>query len=156
MQAEPLKLRAEDQEDLAVMAAYLQDAVAQVADMRYLADARRFALVLRRYCWECDRDGDKSHAWVACGMHFDGVLAVKTAGFAAQDTDRYLELLTMHFLPQETPGGVVELVFAGGAAIRLAVECLDAQMRDMGARQTLDLRPRHAFNDGSDQTQDPS
>lgn len=48
----PLKLRARDLEDMAVLAAVLQDAVVRPTEMTYLARENRFVMVLSRFCWE--------------------------------------------------------------------------------------------------------
>jgi hypothetical protein len=48
----PLKLRAYDREDFAVVSAVLQDALVPVIDMAWLAEEQRFALVANRFRWE--------------------------------------------------------------------------------------------------------
>ncbi len=50
--SEPLKLRAVDANDLAVIGACLQDALVPVQDMCFLADEHRFVMVANRFCWE--------------------------------------------------------------------------------------------------------
>ena len=58
-----------------------------------------------------------------------------------------LNLLSIAFHEGEAPAGTIELVFSGGAAIRLEVECVDAQMRDLGVRWAAAHRPGHAIDD---------
>ena len=48
----PLKLYGRGADDMAVISAHLQDAVAQLGDMAYLADEQRFVLLVNRFCWE--------------------------------------------------------------------------------------------------------
>lgn len=48
----PLKLRAYDREDFAVVSAVLQDALVPVIDMAWLAEEQRFVLVANRFRWE--------------------------------------------------------------------------------------------------------
>jgi len=48
----PLKLRARDLDDMAVIAAMLQDAVVRPAEMTYLARDKRFVMVFSRFRWE--------------------------------------------------------------------------------------------------------
>jgi hypothetical protein len=48
----PLKLRAYDREDFAVVSAVLQDALVPVIEMAWLAEEQRFALVANRFRWE--------------------------------------------------------------------------------------------------------
>ena len=56
-----------------------------------------------------------------------------------------LELLTIRFDETDTPGGTVELAFAGGGTVRLAVECLEARMQDLGAAWAAKATPGHAL-----------
>ena len=49
---QPLKLRARDREDFAVVSAVLQDALVPVVDMAWLPQESRFALVANRFRWE--------------------------------------------------------------------------------------------------------
>jgi hypothetical protein len=48
----PLKLRAYDREDFAVVSAVLQDALVPTIDMAWLPDEQRFACVANRFRWE--------------------------------------------------------------------------------------------------------
>ncbi|MBK1696114.1 hypothetical protein CKO21_02505 [Rhodovibrio salinarum] len=48
----PLKLRAYDKEDFAVVSSVLQDALVPVIDMDWLSEDKRFALVANRFRWE--------------------------------------------------------------------------------------------------------
>src|SRR3546814_17472625 len=74
----PLKLRAEDVEDVTVLSACLQDATVRAADMTWQPKQRRFALVLNRFSWEDERNADAKrrliridpHIRVAAGLHF--------------------------------------------------------------------------------------
>jgi hypothetical protein len=43
----------------------------------------------------------------------------------------------------EAPAAVLTLVFAGGAAVRLEVECVDAQMQDIGQPYPVRHAPKH-------------
>jgi len=55
----PLKIIARDAEDLAVVAACLQDALIPLNEMRYLPQERRFILVANRFrTRRCLRSGD--------------------------------------------------------------------------------------------------
>jgi hypothetical protein len=58
-----------------------------------------------------------------------------------------LALLAVTFDPAsssgETPEGNVTLTFSGGAAIRLNVECIEVELRDLGAAWTAKRSPKH-------------
>src|SRR3569623_1208620 len=132
---QPLRLRAEDGEDLAVLAAMLQDATVRVGDLAFLPRARRFIGVATRFCWEQGMDPRLSHrfgiARVRAGFHFDTVRAVRARSIAQDQPDSVLSLLTMTAEP--IPAGVaISLVCAGGGEIRIAAEAVVVHLRDMG------------------------
>jgi hypothetical protein len=141
----PLKLLIQDAEDLAVVAAHLQDSVVRVGDMRYLPRERRFVVLLNRFCWECAPDEKREGLFQRrrAGLHFDGVSAVKTRDIDVNKKDDVLELLTIAFTPGEEPGGAIELIFAGGGTIRLAVECVDGAVSDITRPWLTRARPCH-------------
>jgi Protein of unknown function (DUF2948) len=117
----PLKLSAVDQEDLQVIAALLQDALVPVGDMRFLADEKRFVMVVSRFRWENCKDSPdaaldpglvdcSAYERVHCGLAFGGVARVRQRGIDPKDTGRILELLHL-----DTEPGAVTLLFAGEA-----------------------------------------
>lgn len=133
-----LRLLALDTEDLAVVSAHLQDATIAVGDMRYLARERRFALLASRFDWCGAQDGPCERCQT--GLHFEGVLRVRRAGFD-QAPERMLTLVAITFCSSDPPGGTVVLTFAEGAALRLDVECLECAMQDLGTRWTVEGKP---------------
>lgn len=145
-----LKLIALDTEDLNVVSAHLQDAVLRVADMAYLPRERRFAVVLNRFDWEgavAAGHGEKQTlARRRCGLRFERVLGAKVAGLDLKDTTAALALLAIVFDPHDPEGvaGDVTLTFSGGAAIRLSVECVEAELKDLGAAWAAHRAPHHA------------
>ena len=139
---ETLKLVALDAEDLEVISTNLQDAVVRVADVAYLPKDERFALLACRFDWVGAAAGRTERCQT--GLHFDRVRRVSFAGFDRNDTSAVLNLLSIGFDASEAPGGIVSLVFSGGAGVRLEVECIDAQMRDTGVRWHTHSTPGHA------------
>jgi hypothetical protein len=142
-----LRLAALDEDDLAILSANLQDALIRVADMTYLPQSKRFALVGKRFDWV--KAGEGAMERCAVGLHFERVLAVGRIGFEQSETERELNLLAIHFEPTGTPAGYIGLTFSGGAAIRLTVECLEAQMRDLGERWVCEKQPEHDGVEGA-------
>jgi len=141
MAATPLKLLAFDADDLAVVSAHLQDAVLKASDLAFLAKEKRFAFVCNRFDWTAAAE-DGARQRRRTGMRFERVAAVK-AKDVPQGAETVLELLALHFEPGEAPAGTIELVFAGGAGIRLAVECIEAAMDDLGPMWAAESRPQH-------------
>ncbi len=139
---ELLKLAALDAEDLAVISAHLQDAVLQRGDMTWLPAQRRFVLVARRFDWAAP-EGTPPRRRLT-GLHFERVLGVKARGLAPDTPSAEpLELLAITFEPRDPPSGCATLVFAGGAAIRLDLECIEVRMRDLGPVWEAEGRPDH-------------
>ena len=147
-----LKLVALDAEDLSVISAHLQDAVVRVADMAYLPAEKRFAAVANRFDWaKALGDGSgvpspKGNERRRTGLRFDRVLGVKVHGLDLKDKRAALALLAITFTPgasPDAPDGDVTLTFSGGAAIRLHVECLEIEMKDLGAAWSAKRSPAH-------------
>jgi hypothetical protein len=138
---EPI-LAAVDGEDLQVISARLQDAVARLGDFVYLPKTRRFAVLFNRFKWE---SGERVNLRVRSGLHFDGVLSVKSHKLKRGAPDAVVSLLAITFTPKagDDPAGTVELVFAGGGAMMLDVECLDAGLADVSGEWAARGRPEH-------------
>ncbi|MFJ5369655.1 DUF2948 family protein [Bosea sp. CER48] len=141
--AAPLKLIALDPDDLAIVSAHLQDAVLKAADLRYLPAEKRFALALRRFDWEGAQQDKRRRRRRLTALHFDRVLSVRSAKLDKNDPDKVLNLLAITFDQGEDPAGDVTLHFSEGAAIRLSVECVEAQMKDLGPVWEAVATPGH-------------
>jgi hypothetical protein len=139
---EPLRLLAEDEEDLAVISAALQDAVAKVGDLEWDPRGRRFTLAVNRYLWETP--GGLLGNRVRAGLQFGSVLAVKSRNLRREAPDAVVELLAVRFEPGDrAPGGRVRLAFAGGGDVELTVECVDAALADVSAPWPTSSTPAH-------------
>lgn len=143
-----LKLVALDDVDLGILSAHLQDAVVKVGDLAFEPSNRRFAVACNRFVWENEtRRGflkKTPHERRRSILHFDRVQHVRAAGINRGRPDDVLSLLALNFIPaEETPTGVVELIFSGDAALRLDVECIEARLTDLGAAWETPSRPRH-------------
>ena len=59
-----------------------------------------------------------------------------------------LNLLDIEFAETNAPSGVVTINFSGGAALRLEVECLEAELADLGPSWRTAACPVHALRRG--------
>ena len=137
----PLKLQGKDGEDIAVIAACLQDALVPVGDLTYLPEERRFVAVLNRFCWETAEavhDADHAYQRVLCGLCFDDVRGVSLRGVDRHDSGRLLQLLTI-----ESSDHAITLVFAGGAAFRLEVSAVRCILEDLVEPWPTQWQPSH-------------
>jgi hypothetical protein len=141
--ASTLKLRAEDEEDLAVVSTILQDALVLIGEMAFLPEEKRFALVANRFCWECKpSDGGKLFERTLTGIAFEAVEAVKTRGFDRTERDRILEVLAVRGEP-----GAVVFDFSGAASMRLEVGRILCHLEDLGEPWPTSWRPRHPLEE---------
>lgn len=138
----PLKLRAEDAEDVGILSAILQDALVSVGDMTYLADEKLFVLVVSRFRREAATDTGFERTLT--GFRAAAVSGVKRLGFDPRDKDRLLVLLALRAEP-----GALLLDFAGGASIRLEVERILCHLDDLGEPWPTQAEPRHPLEESS-------
>jgi Protein of unknown function (DUF2948) len=76
------------------------------------------------------------------------VLACKCRGIDPSNREARLNLLAVEFAERDAPAGAVTLIFSGGGSIRLEVECLEAELADLGEVTTAAVCPDH-FAGGS-------
>jgi len=139
-----LKLIALDDQDLSIVSAHVQDAVMKVSDLEYLPSAKRFLLTMNRFVWEAKSGLFNQHnERRQAVLHFDRVLGAKTSGIPRDRPAEVLSLLAISFVEISKPAGIVELVFSGGGAIMLDVECIEARLADIGGAWEATSRPVH-------------
>ena len=147
---EELKLIALDAEDLRILSCHLQDAVIRVSDMAYLKEGMRFAAIANRFDWEgAVKSKDDEFQRRRTGLRFERVKSAQVQGIDLKKKDLVLVLLAVAFEPGNEPEGTLILHFAGGGAIRLGVECIEAELRDLGAVWSTQHKPEHARDDSS-------
>jgi hypothetical protein len=143
-----LKLIALDPEDLRVLSCHLQDAVIRVADMAYVKPAMRFAAIANRFDWErMSKVDDGVYHRRRSGLRFERVKSAKVLNLDLKQKDAVVALLALTFEAGEEPSGIITLHFVGGGAIRLEVECVEAELRDLGAAWRARSKPVHAADD---------
>ena len=134
-----LKLVARDAADLKILSACLQDSVMKVADMAHMKDARRFVLMLNRYCWE-----NREHAMrTRTAVQIVGVENIQVRNINQQRGDAVLSVLALEFMPDDAPAGTMNIIFSGGGEIRLAVEACEAILEDISDAWQARSTPSH-------------
>lgn len=131
---EPLKLRARDPDDLAVLSAMVQDALVPLSDMAYLADERRFVLALNRYRWNAPETPSRTHALLTVQQ----VDRVQTKALDRRKPDRILNLLSL-----TGEDGALLAAFSGGGSLRLEISDLDCMLEDVGEPWPAQATPSH-------------
>ncbi len=145
---EPLKFVVLDEEDLEVVSAHVQDAVLKVADVLWRPQEKRVVVALNRFDWEAVQNGDPQYHRRRAALRFERVLSCKCRHLDPAGKDAVLSLLAVEFSEISAPAGVVTLTFSGGGEIRLDVECLEAELADLGLSWSASACPAHAVIDG--------
>ena len=148
-----LKLIALDQEDIEVVSAHLQDAVVKAADIRWRPAEKRLVIALNRFDWESAHGTVPEYRRRRAALRFERVSACKCRNCVAVEavqTDRVLNLLAIVFESTDYPSGVVTLTFSGGATLRLEVECLEAELADLGPSWVTECCPAHKVDNDAD------
>ncbi len=134
----PLRLLAQDADDLAIISAAMQDAVAKVGDITYESRGRRLTIAFNRYCWESD-----GHVRVRSGLQLGGVMRVQARRIRRAAREAVLEVLAVTFDEGDAPGGIVTISCAGGGDLRAEVECVDAVLADVSEPWPTPRTPAH-------------
>ena len=149
-----LKLRAEDDEDLAIIAACLHGAISCLNQMAYDREARRFAVILVRPLWESAVDTAASEPTtitkasaefstlpdlpglkrMRAGLHFDHVNAVRYRRLDRHTPHTLLHLISIISAPLSERFGII-LSFQGGGDVFLEVDQLSGHLRDLDMTQ---------------------
>ena len=153
----PLRLTAETADDLGVVSALVQDAVARAAEVAWMPRRRRLAMLLNRFRWEdraaAEREGRPYERVRSC-LLFDNVLAARRRGIDQREAQAPLSVLRVDFAPEPrdgAAGGVVTISLAGGGEIALDVECIEARLLDTSRPWQAQARgaPDHRLDDPS-------
>ena len=139
-----LKLLALDQDDLEIISAHLQDAVLKVSDVIWRPGEKRLVVALNRFDWEAAQWEKPEYRRRRTALRFDCVKSIKCRHVTPAEKEAVLNLLAVTFEQTDPPAGVVTLMFSGGAALRLEVECVEAQIADLGPVWEAAACPCHA------------
>jgi hypothetical protein len=140
---EPLKFIALDKDDLEVVSTHLQDAAVKVADVHWRPQEKRLVLGVDRFDWEAATAPEHENRRRRSALRFERVLACKCKHVDPAGKGDVLNLLAVAFEETDAPAGVVTLTFSGGPVLRLEVECLEAELVDLGPTWTATCCPAH-------------
>lgn len=135
----PLKLRARDGEDLAVISALLQDALVTLGDITYLPHEKSFIMAMNRYRWERDDARQRVHS----GIRFDTVQRAQFSGIDQRNRRQFLSFMTLEFQPQPDDLDIILLQFSGAGRIRLHINDLSCRLTDFDEPWSTQWRPNH-------------
>lgn len=133
-----------DEEDLEVASTHLQDAVVKVSDVLWRPQEKRVVVALNRFDWEGADSSEHGYHRRRAALRFERVLSCKCRQVDPARKDAVLNLLAVSFDEADAPAGTVTLTFSGGATLKLEVECLEAELADLGPSWTTNACPAHA------------
>jgi len=142
-----LKLLALDREGLDVVSAHAQNTCVKRADMVWLPRQHRFVVAGMRYDWVAAKTGPAER--VSSVLRFDRVRKVSRLGLPETSRDKPLNLVAVTFQKTDPPAGMIVLAFADGGLVRLDVECVEVELRDLELRAPAESCPGHALSDPS-------
>jgi hypothetical protein len=142
-----LRLRAADCEDLAVIAACLQDARVPLKEMAFAPAERRFMAAFTRYRRELQADPSSCEGLTECpsALVFDEIEEVKYRGIDTDDLNRELALLTIATEPGRQHLIHIDLVFEGDAQIQLRTNRILCRLDDFGDTVPCRISPCDHF-----------
>jgi len=141
---DPLKFVVLDEEDLEVASTHLQDAVVKVSDILWRPQEKRVVVAVNRFDWAGAQNGAPEYQRRRAALRFERVLSCKCRQVDPALKDAVLNLLAVEFSETEAPSGEVTLTFSGGATVKLEVECLEAELADLGPCWATATCPTHA------------
>jgi Protein of unknown function (DUF2948) len=142
---QPLRLTAQEQDDIPVISAAVQDAVAQLGDFTFDRKSRRFTTVFNRFRWE---DGMRGQGWrTRSALDVSGVLNVQSKRLKKGEQSAIVSLLSLTFEELDSPGGILSFAFSGGGELRLTVECIDMLLVDISEPWPAKQRPGHPIDE---------
>jgi len=140
--AKPLRLMAQEMDDLPAISALVQDAALRAGDLSYDPAGRHFTLRMNRFCHEADKGVPLRAPSV---LRISCVTAVRMRGLDIRQTSLPLSLLDIAVEPLEAPAVALTLRFAGAANrdVRVEAECVDVLLLDLAAPRRARTMPEH-------------
>lgn len=122
----PLKILAQNTEDLNILSACLQDSLIPVKELEYDKDQKKFVMLLHRYRWE-DQEAESQGSRIHAALVFDAVTHVQIKGM---DQTKSRTALTLSLLSLSYHAPYVYITCADNISLRLEVDQLKVKLRD--------------------------
>ena len=144
MKAKNLKLIARTEDDLRVISAHLQDAIANVLDIANLEKNKIFLMQLNRFMWEDVEKGVfRKNKRIRTVLKFENVVKVHSKNINQLKKDQFLDFLTIETIQMPDNNYEMKIVFAGDAIIRVVSEVIEVTLDDQGDAWDTKNMPKH-------------
>ena len=144
MKAKNLKLIARTEDDLRVISAHLQDAIANVLDIANLEKNKIFLMQLNRFMWEDVEKGVfRKNKRIRSVLKFDNVINVHSKNINQSNKDKFLDFLTIETNKMPDKNYEMNIVFSGDLRIKVISELIDVTLDDQGDPWDTKNKPKH-------------
>ena len=144
MKAKNLKLIAHSEEDLRVISAHLQDAIANTANIANLKKNKIFLMQLNRFMWEDVEKGVfRKNKRIRSVLKIDNVIKVFSKNVNQSKKDKFLDFLTIETTLMPDKNYEMKIVFAGDSIIRVIAEVVEVILDDQGEAWNTKNMPNH-------------
>ena len=127
-----LNIGAFDKRDLEVVSSLVQDSILPTSEIKWLSNSDKLAILINRFRWE---DTKLSHGEnperVRSLLMINHVKNISSSGFSPKQKDRILSILSISFDGVEGGSGSVLIVVSGNGGIRVEVDALEINLRDV-------------------------
>ena len=144
METKNLKLIARSIEDLKVVSAHLQDAIANIRDIAKLEKNKIFLMQLNRFMWEdVERGVFRKNKRIRTVLKFENVLKVHSKNINQTKKDKFLDFLTIETIQMPDNNYEMKIVFAGDSMIKIISEVIEVTLDDQGQAWETKNKPKH-------------
>ena len=144
MEVKNLKLLAKTEEDLRVVSAHLQDAIANISDIANLKKNKIFLMQLNRFMWEDVEKGVfRKNKRIRTILKFENVLKVYSKNITQLKKEMFLDFLTIETNIMPDKNYEMKIVFAGDSIIKVISEVIEVTLDDQGEAWTTQNKPKH-------------
>ena len=144
MEVKNLKLIARTEDDLRVVSAHLQDAIANVSDIANLEKNKIFLMQLNRFMWEDVEKGVfRKNKRIRTILKFENVIKAVSKNISQSKKDKFLDFLTIETNLMPDNNYEMKIVFSGDSVIKVISEVIEVTLDDQGEAWDTKNRPKH-------------
>jgi len=144
VKAQNLKLIAKTEEDLKIVSAHLQDAIASISDIANLKKNKIFLMQLNRFMWEDVEKGVfRKNKRIRTVLKFENVINVTSKNINRGKKEVFLDFLTIETKQMLDEGYEINLIFSGDSMIKIITEVIEVTLDDQGSPWNTKAKPKH-------------
>ncbi len=129
-----LNIGAFDKSDLEIVSSLIQDSILPTNEIKWLSTSNKLALLINRFRWEDKKlasSQDREVERVQSLLMISHVKSISSSGFSQKQRDKILSILSTSFNGDDGGSGNIFFVFSGNAGIRVEVDALEINLRDV-------------------------